>query len=114
MKEEIKQEELEVKEVGKISDEELKGISGNKKIMQVILEDDKERYYCYFKRPSIQTLSAMTKLAKTDEVKGMEVFINHCYVAGSKAWENDGVLFMTLSTELTKVLNSVKASLKNL
>ncbi len=89
----------EIIEKGKLSDEELKGISANKKLVEV---------------PSIQTLSAMTKIAKTDEVKGMQIFVNDCYVAGSKAWEDDAVLFMALSTELTKVLNSVKANLKNL
>ncbi len=104
----------EVIEKGKLSDEELKGISVGNKLVEVVLEDGDVKHYCYFKRPNIQTLSAMGKISKTDEVRGMQIFVNDCFVAGSKAWEDDGVQFMALSTELTKVLSSVKANLKNL
>ncbi len=110
----------EINVIGKLSAEELNGISANQKVMEVIVEDINENgdvqeiHYCYFKRPSIQTLSAMNKISKTDEIKGVQVFTNECFITGSKAWEDDGKLFMGLSGAVVKAMESVKVRVKNL
>ncbi len=119
MKEEIKQEEVKqgVLEKGKLSQDALANLMNKHKVIEIILQEDNGagmKHYVYFKRPSIQTLSAMGKISKSDEVKGMQIFISDCFLAGSKDWEDDGMLFTAMVGAVGNVFGSIQVSIKNL
>lgn len=83
------------------------------RIYEVLLDDGHERHVAYFHRPDMQTLTAMTKLAKTDEIRASQVLLEECFVEGSQAVKHDTALFMAAVGELGKVLTSVRAEIKN-
>ena len=83
------------------------------RIYEVLLDDGHERHVAYFRRPDMQTLTAMTKLAKTDEIRASQVLLEECFVEGSQAVKHDTALFMAAVGELGKVLTSVRAEIKN-
>lgn len=83
------------------------------KLHLVELVDGEEVHHIYLRRPDLKVLSAMTAVAKTSEIKGSEVLISNCFVAGSEAWRNDGMLFIALSQQFGDLVARVGGSLKN-
>lgn len=86
----------------------------NRKVMAVEVIDGEEKHVAYFKRPSMQTMSAVTKIGKTDELQGAKVLFDNCFLGGSDAFKDDAVLFMEASKQLAVMMESCRASLKNL
>lgn len=84
------------------------------RIARIDVVDDGELHVGYFRRPSLQTMSAVTKLSKTDEVKGAEVLFDNCWLGGSEALRRDAILFMEAGKQLAKMFGSCTSSLKNL
>lgn len=98
-----------------LSPEALNTLKANHgKIVFIEVQDGDEMHACYCKRPGWEALSAMTKIAKTDEVKAARTLLDNCWVGGSDAVRSDAVLSMVASGQLGGLLTSVKASLKNL
>lgn len=59
-------------------------------------------------------MAAVTKIAKTDEVKSCEVMFDNCWLGGSEALRQDAILFLEATKQLGTMLNSCRSSLKNL
>ncbi|MBQ7388594.1 MAG: hypothetical protein IJW01_04430 [Paludibacteraceae bacterium] len=57
---------------------------------------------------------AVTKMAKTDELKSSEVLFDNCWLGGSSAMRQDAVLFLEATKQLGTMLNSCSSCLKNL
>ena len=68
----------------------------------------------YFRRPDFQTVKAITKISKTDEVEAGKVMFDNCWLGGSEQLRKDAVLFMAVQAQLGKMLNGCMGSLKNL
>ena len=62
----------------------------------------------------LETMSAVTKLAKSDELRSSEVMFDNCWLGGSSALRNDAILFLEVTKQLGVMLNSCRSSLKNL
>lgn len=61
---------MEQKRIGEASPEELLTLKGKYgKVKMVEVEDEDTIYYIYLKRPDFATLKAVTKVAKTDELR---------------------------------------------
>ena len=84
------------------------------KVVRIDVVDGEDLHIGYFHRPTLATMSAVTKMAKTDELKSSEVIFDNCWLGGSSALRNDGVLFLETTKQLGKMLNSCRSSLKNL
>ena len=67
-----------------------------------------------FHRPRLETMSAVSKMGKTDEVKSAEVMFDNCWLGGSKALREDTVLFLEVTKQLGTIFNRCMSSLKNL
>jgi hypothetical protein len=78
-------------------------------VLPVEVEDDGEVYSCYLKRPSVETLGIVNKLAKTDEVKAAAVLLTESWIEGDQEIRSDGILMLAVAAELGKA-NSVRAS----
>lgn len=86
----------------------------HRKSFAVEVQDGDEVHIGYFKRPTFDTIKAVTKVAKTDEVEAGKVMFDNCWLGGSEELRKDAILFMAVQKQLGQVLNSCMGSLKNL
>lgn len=84
------------------------------KVIRIDVTDGGDLHVGYFKRPDINTLRAVTKVAKTDDITAAENLAKSCWLGGSEAMLTDGVLFNEMQQQLAKMLQSCQGSLKNL
>ena len=84
------------------------------KVVRVDILDGADLHIGYFHRPKLEAMSAVAKIAKTDEVKGSEVMFDNCWLGGSDAMRKDAILFMEAAKQLGQMLSSCQSSLKNL
>ncbi len=108
--------EQQKKRIGEASPEELitmKGKYGKIKVVEVEVEDDGDTYCIYLKRPDFETLKAVTKVSKTDELEGTKVFVRNCMVGGAREVIDDAVLLVAAASAASSLLTSAKATLKN-
>ena len=91
--------EQQKKRIGEASPEELLTMQGKYgKIKVVEVEDDGDTYCIYLKRPDFETLKAVTKVSKTDELEGTKVFIRNCMVGGAAEVLDDAVLLVAAAS----------------
>lgn len=86
----------------------------HRKVVRIDVVDGEELHIGYFKRPTLQVMGAVAKVAKTDEMKGADVLFKGCWLGGSEALAQDAVLFIACTTQLNVAFNSCMSSLKNL
>lgn len=100
---------------GGVTEEQIKVWKGKHgKVVRIDIVDDGDLHVGYFHRPKLETMSAVTKMSKTDELKSSEVMFDNCWLGGSSAMRNDAVLFLEATKQLGAMLNSCRSSLKNL
>lgn len=69
------------------------------KTVKIQVELDGEKYQCELRRPSVDTLSIVNKMQKTDEVKAASMMISQCWVSGDEEIRQDGMLMLAVITE---------------
>lgn len=82
------------------------------KVVRIDVVDGEDTHVGYFKRPGFETVKAVTKVSKTDEVEAAKVMFDNCWLGGSKELRTDAVLFMAVQPQLGKMLNGCMSSLK--
>ena len=88
--------------------------AARRRVIRIDVTDGEELHVAYFKRPSLETMSAVTKVGKSDEVKGAQVLYDNCFLGGDAEIREDALLFMAASAQLGNMLTSCLGSLKNL
>ena len=83
------------------------------KVMIIEVVDGEEQHVGYFRRPTLEVMSAVSKLGKTDEVKSAEAMFDNCFLGGSHNLRQDAVLFMECTKRLGELFNGCTSSLKN-
>lgn len=86
----------------------------HRKSFAVEIKDGDEVHIGYFKRPILETLKAVTKVAKSDEVEAGKVMFDNCWLGGSQELRTDALLFMAVQKKLGEVLNGFQGLIKNL
>ena len=86
----------------------------HRKCFAVEIQDGDEVHIGYFKRPTLETLKAVTKVAKSDEVEAGKVMFDNCWLGGSQELRTDALLFMAVQKKLGEVLNGFQGLIKNL
>lgn len=84
------------------------------KVIRIDVVDGDELHIGYFHRPKLETMSAVSKIGKTDEVKSAEVMFDNCWLGGSGAMRQDSILFLEATKQLGTMFNRCMSSLKNL
>lgn len=84
------------------------------KVIRIDVIDDGDLHVGYFHRPRLETMSAVVKMTKTDEIKGSETLFDNCWLGGSTVIRHDAVLFMEAGKQLATMLSSCRSSIKNL
>lgn len=85
-----------------------------RKVYAIEVEDGDEVHVGFFKRPTIEVMAAVTKIAKTDEVKSGTTLFDGCWLGGSEQLRTDSVLFIAAMTQLNKLMEGTTSRLKNL
>lgn len=99
---------------GGVTAEQVKIWKGqHRKVARIAVEDGDEKHVGYFKRPSMETMAASTKVAKTDEVKAGGILFDGCWLGGSEFMRTDPVLFVPTMAQLNNIMLGASASLKN-
>lgn len=100
---------------GGVSDEQIQAWKAeHRKVSAVEVTDGDDLYIGYFKRPDMNTVSAVNKLSKTDEIKGSMTMFDNCWLGGDPAIKADALLKIEATKQLAVMLASVVGSLKNL
>lgn len=84
------------------------------KVLRIDVVDDDEMHVGYFHRPKLEAMAAVTKVAKTDEIKSAEVMFDNCWLGGSPQLRQDAILFLEVTKKLGDMFNSCLSSIKNL
>lgn len=85
----------------------------HRRVVRIDVVDGDELHVGYFHRPTMETMKAVTALAKKDELESVQVLAKNCWLGGSEAMLTDAVLFVALSKELGALIGSCMSSLKN-
>lgn len=86
----------------------------HRKVHAIEVEDGDELYIGYFHRPSMETMSAVNKLAKADEVKSTTTMFDNCWLGGETVMKTDTLVRMAAIKQLGEMFNRVVGTLKNL
>jgi hypothetical protein len=84
------------------------------KVVEVKVKDGDKNYVGYFRRPDMETLSAVNKLYKTDEVKSANVLFDNCWLGGDEQMKADAIVKMSAIAKLQELTQICVAEIKNL
>ena len=68
----------------------------HRKSFAVEIHDGDELHVGYFKRPTLEPLKSVTKVAKSDEVEAGKVMFDNCWLGCSQELRTDALLFMAV------------------
>jgi hypothetical protein len=101
--------------MAKVSAEKIKELKQSHRIVVPIeIEDGGEFFSCYLKRPKTETLSMITKLAKTDEVRAASLLVDECWIEGDSAIKEDGILKLAVGGKFGEANQINSVEIKNL
>jgi hypothetical protein len=83
------------------------------KTVKIQVELDGEKYQCELRRPSVETLSVVNKMQKSDEVRAASTLIAQCWVGGDDEIKQDGLLMIAVAAEFGKQNQPKTTILKN-
>jgi hypothetical protein len=99
---------------GGVTEEQVKAWKGeHRKVYAIEVEDDGELFVGYFRRPNMETMAAVNKLAKTDEVRGSSILFDNCWLGGDPLVKSDTIVRMAAIGQLAEMFNRVVGTLKN-
>jgi hypothetical protein len=82
-------------------------------VAAVEVEDNGEIYCGYFTRPDMDTLSAVNKLMKSDEIRAAGILFDKCWIEGDSLIRDDATLKLAAISQLESINGKVTASVKN-
>lgn len=85
----------------------------HKRVVEVSIMEDGIDYVGYFKRPNMETISAVNKVAKSDELKASEVLLKNCWLGGAPEIKEDAIISLAATTQLSSLMNACIGSIKN-
>lgn len=87
----------------------------NGRVVAVDLYDDmaEEHHIAYFRRPTIETMSAVSAVSKQDELKGADTMFKNCWLGGSPMVQNDAILKTSALGALGGLFATCHTEIKN-
>ncbi|MDR1737986.1 MAG: hypothetical protein LBR66_04100 [Candidatus Symbiothrix sp.] len=82
---------------------------------EVIIEvrDGDETYSCKVKRPSVEVMSRVNKLSKTDEIVAAGEMLKGCWVEGDEEIRQDVYLTLAIVAQMGGIRDEITAEIKN-
>lgn len=86
------------------------------RIIAVDVFDDmaKEHHVVYFRRPTMDVMSAVSAVSKQDELKGADTMFKNCWLGGSPLVQNDAILKTSALGALGGMFATCHTEIKNL
>ncbi len=101
--------------IGLASDDQIKMWKAKHRVVKAIeIVDEEDTFVGYFARPTMEDMSAVAKVSKTDEIRGAEVLFDSCWLGGAEMIRNDVSLKMAAIAHLNVLISSCSAEVKNL
>lgn len=69
---------------------------------------------CYLKRPTRQAIAAASAVSGGDKIKYYEVILNNCWILGDEIIKTDIGYFLSLFTQIDKMIGAKECELKKL
>ena len=85
-----------------------------RKVVRIDVTDEGDLHVGYFRRPSMETMKAVSQVGKNDEMKAAEILFDNCWLGGSGDLRTEALLFVEVQKQLGVMLSSCRSSLKNL
>lgn len=87
----------------------------NGRVIAVDVFDDmaEEHHMAYFRRPTIETMSAVSAVSKQDELKGADTMFKNCWLGGSPLVQNDAILKTSALGALGSLFATCHTEIKN-
>lgn len=91
--------------------------NNNDELSEEIVPEDKKETDTFggiFKRPGRKVLSLASRIGDKDPVKFNEVIAKNCFVDGDEEILNDDILFLSISSQLVKLIKVQESRIKKL
>lgn len=85
-----------------------------RKVSEISVVDGEETHVGFFHRPDMETMAAVNKVAKTDEVKAANTLFDNCWLGGSPVMKDDAVVRMAAIGKINELMAVSTSSIKNL
>lgn len=84
-------------------------------VIAIDIYDDiaEERHVAYFRRPTMETMSAVSAVSKNDDIKGADTMFKNCWLGGSPLVTDDAILKMSAIGALGKLFATCHSEIKN-
>lgn len=88
----------------------------NGRVIAVDVFDDMvgEHHIAYFRRPTMDVMSAVSAVSKQDELKGADTMFKNCWLGGSPLVQSDAILKTSALGALGGMFASCHVEVKNL
>lgn len=88
----------------------------NGRVIAVDVFDDMagEHHIAYFRRPTMDVMSAVSAVSKEDELKGADTMFKNCWLGGSPLVQNDAILKTSALGALGRMFAMCHTEIKNL
>lgn len=87
--------------------------SKHRKVVSITVEDDGELFTGFFRRPDMNTMSAVMAVAKTDELKASNVMFENCWLGGDELMREDFALKVAAMGKMQSLMEVKVQELKN-
>ncbi|CAM1361508.1 conserved hypothetical protein [Tenacibaculum litopenaei] len=85
------------------------------KLIKVSVDNDEsEKCYAYFRKPTMATRAAVLQTSKADEFKALEVLFKNCFLGGDQEIEMDDDLKLSVITAFADVTQPKEATAKKI
>ena len=101
--------------IGIVPQEQINLWKNKHRIVNAIeITDEGQIFVGYFTRPDMETMSAVAKVGKVDEMKAAEILFEGCWLGGAEIIKNDVALKMAVIGQLNLLVSSCVVDVKNL
>lgn len=106
--------ELEVRNGGVTDQQIAMWKTQYRKVVAIEIEEDGDLMVGYFRRPNMEIISMVNKMAKTDEIKASNSMFDNCWLGGDQTMQTDAIVKMSAIAQISKLFQSLEGELKNL
>lgn len=100
---------------GGISEEQIQTWKNKyRHVYEISVQDGDTVYIGYFKRPDMETMSAVNQFSKKDEIKSADILFKNCLLGGDPLLSEDAIIKMEAIGQLSTIFGACTGKLKNL
>lgn len=83
-----------------------------RKVFEIEVRDEDSIYRGWYRRPDMNTLSAVVKLGKSDEIKASVTMADNCWLGGAPEMKEEATIKLAAIRQLDKMTSSIVSTIK--